>query len=352
MPSKLQSRRLRPGPLEPDPVKPPPLDPVKQGLSLRPNPGSGIGASFRPEVRIAAIYVVIASIWIIGSDTLLECSIHDKLPLAFLQTFKGLNFVITTGVLLFLVLRISYGGWRKAEEQRMAVATAARECFRNLSNRLEHLREEERTRISREIHDELGQHLTGLKFQLRVVENHLTNREDRSLNPIIDEIVESLGTVDETITSVRRIASGLRPPALDHLGLDAALHEEADHFTRRTGVPCALKTAGLEMEIPPKVLTATFRIFQESLTNVARHAKADQVEAHCTVEADTLHLTVRDNGVGMDPAIATRPDSLGLLGMMERACNSGGSLIFNRCAGNGTEVDLTIPLAASRDAET
>lgn len=333
-------------------MKPPPSDPVKQGLSLHPNPGSGIGSSFRPEVRIAAIYVVIASIWIIGSDTLLEHIIHDKLPLGFLQTFKGLNFVITTGILLFLVLRNAYGGWRKAEEHRMAVATAARECFRNLSNRLENLREEERTRISREIHDELGQHLTGLKIQLRVVENHLTNREDRSLNPVIDEIVETLGTVDETITSVRRIASGLRPPALDHLGLDAALHEEADHFTRRTGIPCALKTTGLEIDIPTRILTATFRIFQESLTNVARHAKANQVEAHCSVEADTLRLIVRDNGIGMDPAIANRPDSLGLLGMRERACNSGGSLIFNRCAGNGTEVALTIPLAASRDAET
>ena len=333
-------------------MKLPPTDPLKQGLSLRPNPGSGIGSTFRPEVRIAAIYVIIGAAWIIGSDTLLECFIHDKLPLGFLQTFKGLNFVITTGILLFLVLRNSYSGWRRAEEQRMAVATAARECFRNLSNRLEHLREEERTRISREIHDELGQHLTGLKIQLRVVENHLTNREDRSLNPVIDEIVDSLGTVDETIASVRRIASGLRPPILDHLGLDAALHEEAEHFTRRTGVPCALETTGLDTDLPPKVLTATFRIFQESLTNVARHAKADRVDALCSVENDTLKLIVRDNGVGMDPAIATRPDSLGLLGMMERACNSGGSLIFNRCAGNGTEVALTIPFAASRGAET
>lgn len=333
-------------------MNPPPTDPFKQGLSLHPHPGSGIGSSFRPEARIAAIYVIIGAAWIIGSDTLLEHIIHDKLPLGFLQTFKGLNFVITTGILLFLVLRNAYGGWRKAEEHRMAVATAARECFRNLSNRLENLREEERTRISREIHDELGQHLTGLKIQLRVVENHLTNREDRSLNPVIDEIVESLGTVDETIASVRRIATGLRPPILDHLGLDAALHEEAEHFTRRTGIPCVLETSGLEADLPPRILTATFRIFQESLTNVARHAQADRVDARCSVEEDTLHLTVRDNGIGMDPAIATRPDSLGLLGMMERACNCGGSLIFNRCAGNGAEVVLTIPLAAARDAET
>lgn len=304
-----------------------------------------MGSSFRPEVRIAAIYVLIAGAWIIGSDTILECFIQEHVPLAFLQTFKGLNFVITTGILLFLVLRTAYGGWRRAEAQRMAVASAARECFRNLNRRLETLREEERTRISREIHDELGQHLTGLKIQLRVVENHLTKRDDRSLNPVIDEIVEAIGTTDETIASVRRISSGLRPAALDLLGLDEALREETEHFTRRTGVPCRLTTEGLDAELPADVLTAAFRIFQESLTNIARHAKAGQVDASCIISGGKLTLKVRDDGVGMDPSIATRPDSLGLLGMTERACHAGGTLIFEGCTGKGTEVVLTIPLS-------
>ena len=181
----------------------------------------------------------------------------------FFQSFKGLNFVITTGVVLFFVLRRAYGGWRRSEERRMATLRSARESYRKLSSKLQTMREEERTSISREIHDELGQQLTGIKMQLRLIEDHLADREDRSLNPLIDDLVETSAMIDETIHSVRRISSGLRPLALDHLGLAAALDEEAEQFSKRTGIECRLKIGEMEEPIQPEVQTAAFRIFQE-----------------------------------------------------------------------------------------
>jgi signal transduction histidine kinase len=295
-------------------------------------------------VRIAVTYVLLASVWIIGSDMLLHETVEEDSSSFFLQSFKGLNFVITTGLLLYLVLRSAYGGWRKSEELRMVSMRAARERFRNLSARIETLREEERTRISREIHDELGQSLTGIKMQLRLLENHLSDREDRSLNPLIDDVVETTGMIDDTIDSVRRIASGLRPLALDDLGLAAALTGEAEQFARRMGIECRLVVGSTVEFLPPEVETAAFRIFQECLTNVARHAQARRIDAEYSVANDELVMKVRDDGVGIDPAVTVNPESLGLVGMLERAAGAGGSLEIKSSPAGGTEVSLSIPL--------
>ena len=121
-----------------------------------------------PEVRIVLIYFILASAWIVGSDLLLTKSVADTSEVGVIQSLKGLNFVITTAVLLFFVLRRAYGGWRHAERERLAVIEQARERFRNLSTHIQTLREEDRTRIAREIHDELGQLLTGVKMELRL----------------------------------------------------------------------------------------------------------------------------------------------------------------------------------------
>lgn len=297
-----------------------------------------------PEGRISLFYVLLASIWIIGSDSLLNCISSGSASWVFLQSFKGLNFVITTGVLLYFVLRRAYGGWRRSEERRLTAMRSARERFRNLSSRVQTLREEERTRISREIHDELGQLLTGTKMQLRMIENQLCDRDDRTLNPIIDEVVETCATIDETISSVRRIASGLRPLALDHLGITSAMDEEAEQFTRRTGIECELKLGDIETALPDDVQTAAFRIFQECLTNVARHAKAGKVTAECRVQGNDFVMSVSDDGVGIDPAIVENPDSLGLVGMLERAADAGGGLEIKAGFDRGTLVTLSIPI--------
>lgn len=290
------------------------------------------------------VYVLFASVWIVGSDMLLSRMAGNDSMTIFLHSFKGLNFVVTTGILLFLVLRRSFGGWRRSERKRLDELAASGELFRSLSSRIRSLREEERTRISREIHDELGQHLTGIKIKLRLIEDLVERRNDRTLNPMIDHLVDASGLVDETIMSVRRISSGLRPPALDHLGLAAALDDEAEQFARRTGIPCKLHVGEMGQAISPDIETAAFRIFQECLTNVARHAHATRVEAECGTSGGELVLRVRDDGVGIDPSIALKPSTLGLVGMVERAADAGGRLDFLAPPGAGTEVLLRIPL--------
>lgn len=298
----------------------------------------------RPELRIAVIYVLLASVWIIGSDILLKKICGDDVELWFLQSTKGINFVITTGVLLYLVLRRAYGGWRRSELKWLEQARAASEGFRRLSARIQSLREEERKRISREIHDELGQQLTGIKMQLRLIENRIADRDDRSLNQIIDELVEAEETLDETLHSVRRISNGLRPMALDDLGLASALRDEAEEFSRKAGIACTIAITETEERLPSDVETVVFRIFQESLTNIARHAKASKVDAECVVSDHSLVLRVRDNGVGIDLSQLSKRGSLGLKGMRERAAGVGGGIAINALPHQGTEVLLTIPL--------
>jgi len=297
------------------------------------------------------MYVLFASLWIIGSDWVLSWLVSNRGEAAEFQTVKGLSFVVTTGLLLYLVLRRAFGGWRRSEDLRLETMRSSMECFRKLSSSIQHLREEERTRISREIHDELGQHLTGIKMQLRLIEDHLANLDNRSMNPAIDELVEAAAMVDDTIISVRRIASGLRPLALDHLGLAAALDEEVEQFSRHTGIECHLTVAGMAHDIPPEVETTTFRIFQESLTNVARHAEAHRIDAECSTREDVLTLTIQDDGVGIAPEVIEHPDSLGLVGMLERAADVGGKVEFDTSSGHGTKVVLTIPLFAAGKPE-
>jgi signal transduction histidine kinase len=304
-----------------------------------------------PEARIVISYVVVASAWIIGSDLFLSNNVTDQYQTGVIQSLKGLNFVMTTAILLFFVLRSAYVGWRSAEGRRLADMERARETYRSLSSKIQTLREEERTQIAREIHDELGQLLTGIKMELRLIENDLSNREDRSLNPVIDKLVDTAEMVDSTIGSVQRIAAGLRPSALDYLGLPCALNQEAERFAKRTGIPCAIDVKEPETAMSPEVETVVFRIFQESLTNIARHAHASKVEADCAENEGVLRLSVRDNGDGMDPSALDDPDSLGLIGMVERAETIGGSVFFIRHPDEGTEVVLTVPLAGKPGGE-
>lgn len=297
-----------------------------------------------PEVRIVLVYFLLASAWIIGSDLWLNKTTEDPDESLFFHLLKGLNFVMTTAVLLFFVLRHSYAGWRHAERRRMDGLDYARERFRSLSSHVQSLRENDRAEISREIHDELGQLLTGIKMQLRLIEDRLSDREDRTLNPLIDKIVETSELVDQTITSVQRIAAGLRPSLLDNLGLATAVLEEAELFRERTGIRCEVTTRELPERLPADVTTTTFRIFQEALTNVARHAEASLIEAELCIKDDVLRMVVQDDGRGIDPAIVEDPKSLGLMGMLERAASVGGKVVFSGHVRMGTCVTLTIPL--------
>lgn len=246
----------------------------------------------------------------------------------------------TDGQRSFTVFLRDITARQRAEE----VLRHSEQQLRALTARLETLREEERTRISREIHDELGQMLTGIRMDLRWIEDRLDDfGDDPRVNPILDRIVATAELTDATARTVQRIAADLRPGVLDKLGLPMALQYEAARTAERTGLPCAVVLPG---EVPPmgfEAATAFFRIFQEALTNVIRHAGATAVEAELRVEARGCRLEIRDNGRGLDAVELENPTSLGLRGMQERARLVGGDVAFSRRPGGGTIVAVYVP---------
>ena len=357
------------------------------------------------EMGITAVYVVIAGLWCVFADDVFDWLMRVSFDSPALQTLKGINFVLTTGLVLYVILRRSASRRRLAEEasrlsqerfESVALATTeaiwdwnletntiwwsegiqklfgyppedvstkvewwlerlhpddkdrvmrmirratdsgsrtwagyyrfrrkdgsyasvldhgfilqnaegkparlvggirditerreAEEALKNsrrqlraLSARLQSAREEERTNIAREIHDELGQMLTALKLNLDWLERKIGEREqDQSLNPVLDRVVESGEMIESAIHTVQRIATELRPGMLDHLGLAAALQAEAHRFEKRSGIACEVQLPADALTLPREVNTAIFRIFQEALTNVARHAQATSVRA-------------------------------------------------------------------------
>ncbi|HTL67396.1 MAG TPA: response regulator [Lacunisphaera sp.] len=218
------------------------------------------------------------------------------------------------------------------------------EQLRALSIYLQYVREEERTRIAREVHDELGQALSGLKLDLA----WLAGRLPRGQRLLHDKIASMSGHIDATIQAVRRIATELRPGILDDLGLVAALEWQANEFQNRTGIQCHVTSTLHDVQFDADLNTAFFRIFQETLTNVMRHANARKVEVGFTREEDEAVLTVHDDGRGIVPAEISDRRSIGLLGMEERAALLGGQVRFVGEPGQGTTVTVRIPLARPR----
>ena len=216
--------------------------------------------------------------------------------------------------------------------------------LRALSARVQSVREEEAARIAREIHDDLGQKLTGLKMDLQRAERKLEGLESSPVvNSLLDTIVNATELTDKITVSVQEIAANLRPEMLDKLGLSAALHYEARRFHERTGVSCETLLPETEPNLSPEVSTALFRVFQECLTNIARHAQATKVEAALNLENGSVTLRVEDNGRGITEAEIANPESLGLLGMKERTALLGGELFFQRNPRGGTIVTARLP---------
>jgi PAS domain S-box-containing protein len=220
------------------------------------------------------------------------------------------------------------------------------EQLRALSSRIQSLREEERTRIAREIHDHLGQLLTALKFDLRLVQRKISGVKEADLRAVLTgKIATAADLTDETVRSVQKIASELRSGVLDQLGLAAAIRSEAQAFQSRTGIRCEWSFPTGAVEVSETQATATFRIFQEILTNITRHAHATEVIVCLSLDDTTLMLEVEDNGVGIKDLEIADAKSLGILGMQERASLLGGTVRFQRNQGKGTTVTVQIPLA-------
>jgi two-component system, NarL family, sensor histidine kinase UhpB len=424
------------------------------------------------EIAITFSYVALAGLWIIFSDEMIG-EMMGQPETTLVQSFKGLNFVFTTGVLLYLVLRRSFRNRRLAEEalrvsqerfEAVALATtdaiwdwnmetnvvwwsdgvqklfgykaedisskvdwwrdrlhpddkervtqtirrvverggqswaghyrfrrqdgtyalvldrgyvihnaqgkptriaggvtditerrkaeealeSSRQQLRALAGRLQSAREEERSSVAREIHDELGQVLTALKLNLDWLERKISEREGSpSINLLLDRVVASGEIVETAISGVQRIAADLRPEILDHLGLVEALQEEATKFQERSGVRCTLALPPPEPELPAPITTAVFRIFQEALTNVARHAQASALHAALQRDAQYLTLDIEDDGRGISVEALADDRALGLLGMRERAAALGGTVNIAPIQPHGTRVSLRLPLAQS-----
>ena len=220
---------------------------------------------------------------------------------------------------------------------------ASRQQLRALATRLQKVREEERTGISREIHDELGQALTGLKLDIAWMSHRLPrDHEMRS------QCVSVMERIDQTLNSVRRIATELRPSVLDQLGLEAALEWQGQEFGTRTGIEVEMQMSVDGAALPEDLGSSAFRILQESLTNVARHAKATHVRIRFVQTPTLLTLEVIDNGIGLPPQRLDETTSLGIVGMRERALAVGGSLSITGIPFSGTTVLLSVPLRTGK----
>ncbi|AXA54408.1 PAS domain-containing protein [Pseudomonas thivervalensis] len=223
----------------------------------------------------------------------------------------------------------------RAAEQRLKESNAQ---LRQLSSHRESTREEERKRIAREIHDELGQQLSALRIGISLLRLQFGNDQ-----PLLVERVQILmGRVDETIQVVRNVATALRPSALD-MGLISALEWLVSEFSSNTGIACRLKAPTARLELDDERATAIFRLIQESLTNVSRHAQASQVSIRLECLAEHVLIEVSDNGKGFDPAQLPK-GTLGMLGMHERGHMLGGTVTIDSAPGQGACVQVNIPL--------
>lgn len=222
----------------------------------------------------------------------------------------------------------------------------SREYLRNLYDGLQTIREEERKRIARELHDDLGQTLGAMRIDLTLLR--------KSLPADLIAVAKNAATIDSlllsAITSVRRISSDLRPRPLDDLGLVAALQMLAEEFSQRHHIVCDVETSVNDLTLPDQIASPLFRMVQESLNNVAKHAEATHVQIRIAHSGDSLSLSIADNGRGLSAADTKKSESFGLIGMRERAWAMGGSFAVNSGVGEngklncGARVDISVPL--------
>lgn len=221
----------------------------------------------------------------------------------------------------------------------------SREQLRKLAAAAHLVREQEKRRIARELHDELGQALTALKIDLGWIENHLPS-VDKAFS---GKLLSMTNVLDHTVAATRRISADLRPLMLDDLGLLPASEWLVQNFSERTGIPCEFACNVSELSLESEQATAVFRMLQEALTNAARHSGASQVEVTIYREGNDVTLTVRDNGKGFSPDRDRKIDSFGILGMEERAYLLGGQVHIASTPGCGTEIEIRIPTSGSTE---
>jgi signal transduction histidine kinase len=219
------------------------------------------------------------------------------------------------------------------------VLRASREQLREFAARLDQVREEERTRVAREIHDDLGQALTIFKMDLAWLQG-----KTKGADVARKKIKAMIRDVDQTIERFRRIVSELRPSILDEMGLTAALEWQVAQIQQRTGIRCIFETTKEDFNLPPDTAAALFRVVQEALTNVVRHAGARQVRVTLRPAADILRIAITDDGKGLARNQVDDRKSFGIVGMRERVHRIGGEFKIFSGPGRGTRLEIAAPL--------
>lgn len=233
--------------------------------------------------------------------------------------------------------------------QRVATERALRESreeLRTFATAAHSVREQEKSRIARELHDELGQALTALKMDVNWLQSQLPDTDEATRN----KLTKMQALLDNTVASTRRISTELRPLILDDLGVVAAVEWLAENFSQRSGVPCHLSIDDPDASWPDPIATAIFRIVQESLTNIARHARATEVRIRLRQDGEQVLIDIQDDGRGFSSDEARKPNSYGLLGLRERAYLLGGQAQIDSTAGKGTHITATLPLPHENEA--
>jgi signal transduction histidine kinase len=261
---------------------------------------------------------------------------HDEF-LAYVRRMLGGAVLIGLAIALVAVVLVGRLEAKSREEHRRTEA-AERE-LRRLSQQLVHSQEQERKSISRELHDEVGQTLTGLRMELRSIQE-LRNAPEPEF---IEHLESAKRLTEQSVRALKDIAMGLRPSMLDDLGLGSAVQWQARQFARQIGVPVNLQLDGLDGGVPEPVRTCAYRLVQEALTNCARHSRATAVNVAICKSATALTVSVKDNGIGFDTA-ARRREGLGLLGIEERVHELGGTVKIQAQPHAGAAVYAVIPL--------
>lgn len=287
-------------------------------------------------ISISLIYLLISGIWIYVSNYLLfgQFPIIEIRTLAEIEAISDGIVMLATAVLIYLLVRRSIATLQQSERALKEQA----ERLQVLSHKLLDIQENERRAVARELHDEIGQALTGLKLSLEMV--------DRLPPELARESIRgAVSLANDLISRVRKLSLDLRPAVLDDLGLLPALLWHFERYTKQTGVQVDFRHQGLEgRRFERDLETAACRIVQEALTNVARHAHTQSVEVRVWVDDVSLNLRVEDEGVGFDAQALRGASSSGLVGMEERASILGGSLMIDTQSGRGTHLVAELPL--------
>ncbi|MDX9714777.1 MAG: histidine kinase [Dissulfurispiraceae bacterium] len=215
----------------------------------------------------------------------------------------------------------------------------SKEQLRKLSLHLQSAREEERTRIARELHDELGQSLTALKMDIAWLNTRLHDNPE-----IKKKIFLSMNLINATLRSVKKICSDLRPSVLDHLGLSAAIEWESKEFENRTGIKCSVSLPDEELQLNKPLLNNLFRIYQEAMTNIAKHSKATEASVCLSIQNGNLILIVSDNGIGIKDSDLLDGSLFGIVGMNERVHYCNGTICIEGFKNRGTCITVHVPL--------